>query len=119
MALSFRKGAASVFVTSQHSLKTTDTMFVRLASLRCHTPDDSDEEQATTTYVEMGGRCDHIAKPLMDACNVDYTVELTAESLDKPYITAPNADDVAKPIAAAETQTIKVTPGSEPQLATA
>ena len=118
MALSFRKGAASVFV-NLNTREDDRYNGLQAGFTTYHTPDDSDEEQATTTYVEMGGRCDHIANPLMDACNVDYTVELTADSLDKPYITAPTADDVAKPIAAAETQTIKVTAVSEPQLATA
>lgn len=44
------------------------------------TPEEGGEEEFQTSYFEIGGRCDHIADPLMDLFNVDREVQTASNA---------------------------------------
>jgi len=44
------------------------------------TPEGAGEEEFQTSYFEIGGRCDHIADPLMDLFNVDREAQTASNA---------------------------------------
>ena len=84
MALSFRRGSVSVF-TNLNSREDNRYNGLQVGFTTYHTPEGG-AEQAKTTYAELGGSSDHLSDPINQVLNIDNTVELTADNLDKPYI---------------------------------